>query len=156
MKMECRQKVNALNLRKVLEDKLSEYIREFWQIDQDAKLTESKDRQFGDISSQVCLNLAGKMSFLQTASLMKDASMNFVNDSAPLHIASAMNAPVTAIFCSTIPEFGFGPLSGDAFVIQTNKKLECKPCGLHGLNHCPKKHFDCAMTIDKNELLKLI
>ena len=42
---------------------------------------------------------------------MSRAGMNYVNDSAPLHFASAMNAPVTAVYCSTIPGFGFGPLS---------------------------------------------
>src|SRR5437868_4133308 len=51
--------------------------------------------------------LTGKLSFLQSSALMKDATMNYVNDSAPLHFASAMNAPVTAIFCSTVPAFGF-------------------------------------------------
>jgi heptosyltransferase-2 len=101
-----------------------------------------------------CLNLAGKLSLLETAALMKDASMNFVNDSAPLHLASAMNAPVTAIFCSTIPEFGFGPLSDDAVVVQTKKDLACKPCGLHGWDKCPEKHFECALTIEKEQLLK--
>ncbi len=99
------------------------------------------------------LNLAGRLSFLQTAALMQDARMNFVNDSAPLHLASSVNAPVTAIFCSTIPEFGFGPLSDDAVVIQTNRELSCRPCGLHGLKACPEKHFDCAYTIDKEQLL---
>ena len=35
--------------------------------------------------------LAGKLSLLGTAALMQGAHMNYVNDSAPLHIASAMN-----------------------------------------------------------------
>jgi heptosyltransferase-2 len=52
--------------------------------------------------------LAGELSYLQSAALMQDARMNFVNDSAPMHLASSVNAPVTAIYCSTIPEFGFG------------------------------------------------
>jgi heptosyltransferase-2 len=103
---------------------------------------------------QHCLNLAGKLSLLETAALMKDARMNFVNDSAPLHLASAMNARVTAIFCSTTPEFGFGPLSDDSEVVQTKKELQCKPCGLHGWDACPEKHFECALTIDKKQLLK--
>lgn len=98
-------------------------------------------------------NLAGKLSLLQTAALMKDAKMNFVNDSAPLHLASAVNAPVTAIFCSTVAGFGFGPLSEDAVVVETRKELACRPCGLHGRRQCPEKHFDCAMTINTSELL---
>ncbi len=92
--------------------------------------------------------LAGELNYLQSAALMKDARMNYVNDSAPLHLASAVNAPVTAIFCSTIPEFGFGPLSENSKVVQTSQKLECRPCGLHGKKSCPEKHFKCAYTID--------
>src|SRR5690554_4472643 len=38
-------------------------------------------------------NLAGKLSLLASAALVKDAEMNYVNDSGPLHICSAMNAP---------------------------------------------------------------
>lgn len=93
------------------------------------------------------INLAGKLSFLQTAALMKTAQMNYVNDSAPLHIASAMNAPVTAFFCSTVPSFGFGPLS-DNNVIAEVTGLPCRPCGLHGHKSCPKKHFRCALDLN--------
>jgi len=96
--------------------------------------------------------LAGKLSFLESAALMKDASMNFTNDSAPLHIASSMNAPVTAVFCSTVPDFGFGPLSDDSTIVATQKKLDCRPCGLHGKKECPLEHFKCAKTIDIKQL----
>lgn len=99
-------------------------------------------------------NLAGKLSFLQTAALMSKAKMNFTNDSAPMHIASAVNAPTTAIYCSTLPEFGFGPLADVSHVAQTNQQLSCRPCGLHGKAACPEKHFKCAQTIDSNALFK--
>lgn len=102
------------------------------------------------------LNLAGKLSFLESAALMKEAQMNFMNDSAPLHLASAVNARTTAIFCSTVKEFGFGPLSGDSVVIETREKLNCRPCGLHGFRKCPEKHFKCALSINEEELLKRI
>jgi len=92
--------------------------------------------------------LAGKLSLLGTAALMKGASMNYVNDSAPLHIASAMNAPVTAIFCSTVPAFGFGPLRENGRIVETSEKLDCRPCGLHGHMACPKVHFKCAVGIE--------
>ncbi|MFL5753228.1 MAG: glycosyltransferase family 9 protein [Bacteroidia bacterium] len=92
--------------------------------------------------------LAGRLSFLDSCSLMRDAQMNYVNDSAPLHLASAMNAPVTAFFCSTIPAFGFTPLSSNSRVIEITEKLECRPCGLHGHRDCPKGHFKCGYTID--------
>jgi len=89
------------------------------------------------------INLAGKLSLLESAALMKDAKRNYVNDSGPLHIASAMNAPVTAFFCSTITDFGFGPLSNDKQVLEV-KNLDCRPCGLHGYKACPLGHFKCG------------
>ncbi len=88
--------------------------------------------------------LAGKLSLLQSAALMKYSTMNFTNDSAPLHLCSAMNAPVTVVFCSTIPEFGFGPLSANATIVETKVPLQCRPCGVHGFKACPQGHFKCA------------
>lgn len=99
-------------------------------------------------------NLAGKLSFLESAALMQQATMNYVNDSAPLHIASAMNATVTAIFCSTVPNFGFTPLSDQSIVIETKEQLDCRPCNLHGFKACPKGHFKCA-DIDTDRLLNI-
>lgn len=97
--------------------------------------------------------LAGKLSLLGTAALMKSARMNYVNDSAPLHIASAMNAPVTAVFCSTVPAFGFGPLNANGRVSEISGKLYCRPCGLHGYKACPEGHFRCAQEIDPKAVL---
>lgn len=96
--------------------------------------------------------LAGRLNYLQSAALMSRACMNYVNDSAPLHFASAMNAPVTAVYCSTIPGFGFGPLSDIRHVVELNQPLDCRPCGLHGYSSCPKGHFRCAMDIRTGQL----
>jgi heptosyltransferase-2 len=101
------------------------------------------------------VDLSGGLNLLESAALIKDAMMNYVNDSAPMHIASAMNAPVTAIFCSTVPEFGFGPLSDRSTIIQTELNLPCRPCGIHGFNTCPEKHFKCAQTIHIKSLLNI-
>lgn len=103
-----------------------------------------------------CINFAGELSLLETAALMKNARMNFVNDSGPLHIASAMNADVTAVFCSTVPAFGFGPLSLNSHIIETEKLLDCRPCGLHGFKRCPENHFECAFSINTDNLIDKI
>ena len=92
------------------------------------------------------INLCGKVSFLQTYALMADAQMNYVNDSAPLHLASAANAPVTAYFLSTLPLFGFGPLSDNSNIKEV-RTLKCRPCGVHGHKLCPEKHFNCAQLM---------
>ena len=99
------------------------------------------------------VNLAGKLTFLQSAALQKGARMNYVNDSAPMHFASSVNAPVAAVYCSTIPAFGFGPLSDDRHIVELEQPLDCRPCGLHGYAACPKGHFKCARLIDDNQLL---
>lgn len=102
------------------------------------------------------VNLAGKLNFLQSVALQQNAEMNYVNDSAPMHFASAVNAPVTAIYCSTVPSFGYGPLSEKSFIVQTNEALSCKPCGLHGFKACPKGHFKCGYTIEDIQLLTVL
>lgn len=99
-------------------------------------------------STQV-INLAGQLPLLQSAALMAGAKHNYVNDSGPLHLASATNAPVSAFFCSTVPEFGFGPLSDQSGIIEV-KDLDCRPCGLHGHKSCPKGHFRCGAALEIN------
>ena len=98
------------------------------------------------------VNMAGRLSFLASAALQKGAVLNYVNDSAPMHFASAVNAPVAAIFCSTVPDFGYGPLSDTSFIIETKQALSCRPCGLHGKKQCPLKHFNCAETIHLEQI----
>ena len=101
-------------------------------------------------------NLCGKLNFLESAALMRDAAMNFVNDSAPMHFASAMNAPTTAFFCSTTPDFGFGPLSERSRIVESIEALECRPCGLHGKKACPLGHFKCGdATSEQIEMLAI-
>lgn len=98
-------------------------------------------------------SLCGQLNFLQSAALMQGAAMNYVNDSAPLHFASAVDAPVTAVYCSTVPAFGFGPLRNNGKVVEIAERLYCRPCGLHGHKACPEGHFRCALDITNEQLL---
>jgi heptosyltransferase-2 len=111
------------------------------------------DQILQKINRKSVVNLAGRLSFLASAALQKKAVLNYVNDSAPMHFASAVNAPVVAVYCSTLPNFGFGPLSDGSFIVQTNEALACRPCGIHGKKQCPLKHFDCAKTIKMDQLI---
>jgi heptosyltransferase-2 len=58
-----------------------------------------------------------------------------------------------AIYCSTIPAFGFGPLSTNSFIVETKEQLACRPCGLHGKKQCPLGHFNCAQSIENAQLI---
>lgn len=96
-------------------------------------------------------NVAGKFNLSEITYIIKHADRVYVNDSAPLHIASALNVPVTAFFCSTTPDLGFYPLSPDSQVIEV-QNLECRPCGIHGYKRCPKSHFQCGFNISLDEV----
>lgn len=98
-------------------------------------------------------NLCGEINLLQSAALMKTAVVSYVNDSAPMHLASAVNANTCAIFCSTTPEFGFGPLADFSQVVEVAPGLSCRPCGLHGKKACPEGHFKCGYDIDTQKLV---
>ena len=110
------------------------------------------DRIIANVPNKQIESLAGQLNLLESAALMRDAKMNYVNDSSPMHLASSQNAPTTAIFCSTVTDFGFGPLSDDSVVVQENRNLKCRPCGLHGYKKCPEGHFRCAEFIEIREL----
>lgn len=101
-------------------------------------------------------NLCGALNLLDSAALMKNAKRVFVNDSAPLHLASCVNAKTTAIFCSTVQEFGYTPLADQSIVIDVGNSLSCRPCGLHGYKQCPLGHFKCAEEIEVKRVLGTI
>lgn len=111
----------------------------------DRPLLEKIEAQLSDSEK---VSVITHFSLLESTRLIQHAKRTFVNDSAPLHLASAINAPVTAFFCSTIPAFGFGPLSDDQQVVEVAKDLPCRPCGLHGKKECPLGHFNCGHKID--------
>jgi heptosyltransferase-2 len=114
---------------------------------------EGCERIKSTIASERVVNLAGQLNLLESAAMMKSAVMTFANDSAPLHLASAVNANVVALFCSTVPAFGFTPLSDRSWVFETEEKLSCKPCGLHGKKECPEGHFKCG-NIDPVKIIQ--
>ena len=100
--------------------------------------------------------LAGSVNLAETAAIISKAEVVFVNDSAPLHMASATNAPTCAVFCSTVPAFGFRPLSDKSVIVEYSEPLTCRPCGLHGKTRCPEKHFKCAKGIGINQIKELV
>ena len=98
---------------------------------------------------------ASKLSILQSAYLIKKSGVLLTNDSAPLHLANAVETKVIAVFGATIPEFGFYPYGKNDEVIQTTG-LKCRPCAIHGGNKCPIKTFDCMRNIDSDEVYRKI
>ncbi len=91
-------------------------------------------------------NLSGKLTLLQSAELIRRCRVLISNDSAPVHLAAAVDTPVVAIFGATAPSFGFAPYSDGSVVVETDG-LPCRPCAIHGGNRCPIGTFDCMKKI---------
>jgi heptosyltransferase-2 len=96
-------------------------------------------------------NAAGKLSYLQSAELIKRSGVLLTNDSAPLHLANSVGTKVLAIFGATVPEFGFYPIGKNDKIFQVNG-LKCRPCAIHGGNRCPVKTFDCMNKLNDSEI----
>ncbi|MBL0172975.1 MAG: glycosyltransferase family 9 protein [Gemmatimonadaceae bacterium] len=92
------------------------------------------------------IDATGRLSLLASAVLLSRARVLVTNDSAPLHLASAMNTPTLAVFGPTIPAFGFGPLAEVQEVVE-RRGLACRPCGAHGPQQCPLGHWRCMRDI---------
>jgi lipopolysaccharide heptosyltransferase II len=101
------------------------------------------------------VNACGQLTLRQSAALIGRARLLVTNDSAPLHLATAMGTPVVAVFGPTIPEFGFGPIrEGDASVGLTG--LGCRPCSDHGPRACPLGHHRCMRELSVDRVLAVI
>ncbi|NLK62641.1 MAG: lipopolysaccharide heptosyltransferase II [Fusobacteria bacterium] len=101
------------------------------------------------------INLVGKTSLLETAEIIKRSDVIVTNDSSPIHIASAFDTYIIAIFGATVKELGFYPWSKNSIVVE-NKNINCRPCGLHGGNRCKYGHFRCMMDISVEKVYKIV
>ena len=97
------------------------------------------------------IDATGQLSLLASAELIGRSSVLVTNDSAPLHLASAMQTPTVAIFGPTVPEFGFGPLAPRSIVLGLGT-LACRPCDRHGPQRCPLGHWRCMREITPRQV----
>ena len=98
------------------------------------------------------INLVGETSLKELTALLDMASLMITNDSGPMHIASAFNTPIVAIFGPTTRELGFYPYNENSKVIE--KDLPCRPCGKHGGEKCKIETFDCMDLITPEVVYK--
>ena len=101
-----------------------------------------------DILSAVpnAVDATDKLPLLASAELIGRSAVIVTNDSAPLHLASAMGTPTVAIFGPTVPQFGFGPLALTKATLG-HETLACRPCHRHGPKRCPLTHFKCMREL---------
>lgn len=102
-----------------------------------------------------CVDAAGRMTYLESAELLRRSSAALVNDSAPCHLAVAVGTPVISVFGPTVPAFGFAPFGDENRVLEV-KDLDCRPCSIHGGHKCPKGHFLCMNRISARQAVDAI
>lgn len=103
-------------------------------------------------SSQQFFNLAGLTPLGDLAAIIAQLDLVITNDSSPIHFASAFNTPTVAIFGSTTPSLGFGPLSSKSKVMGID--LNCRPCSDHGPEKCPLGHFQCMLNLPIDQVYR--
>ncbi len=102
-------------------------------------------RRLAGINNGV-VDLTGKLTLLQSGAVLSKCKMLVANDSGMMHMASAVNTPVLAIFGSSVRELGFSPYGGRSYIVE-NRKLDCRPCSHIGRKSCPKEHFRCMLDL---------
>lgn len=93
------------------------------------------------------MDLSGRTTLCQLASLLKHCDLLITNDSAPLHIAGAVGTKVLAIFGPTDSEV-YGPTGSEDRVMR--EKLHCSPCGKA---QCEFEH-ECMKYIKVDEVFR--
>jgi len=101
------------------------------------------------------VSACGRLTLRQAAEAIRRSAALVTNDSAPLHLAQAVETPTVAIFGSTVPAFGFGPRGPRDRVIEL-VGLACRPCSAHGPASCPLSHHRCMKELHVDRVLAAI
>jgi heptosyltransferase-2 len=99
-------------------------------------------------------NLSGRTQLKDLIAVISQMKALVANDSAPLHLATALGVPVVAIFGPTTPALGFGPYSNHSRVVEVD--LSCRPCHPHGPRRCPEGHFRCMREIEPGQVFTAV
>ena len=95
------------------------------------------------------VNLAGKTEIRELMGLISQCNLFVTNDSGPMHIASALEIPLIAIFGSTDSNTT-SPVGLQNLIIR--KEIECSPCLLR---ECPIDHR-CMSSISVDDVMQAV
>jgi heptosyltransferase II len=98
---------------------------------------------------------AGELPLRVSAAVLERARVLVTNDSAPLHLATAVGTRVVAIFGPTVTSFGFGPRGARDRVVELDG-LPCRPCSSHGPQVCPLGHHRCMRNVSVDRVVGLV
>jgi len=108
----------------------------------------TEDPRFGRVASAAGMDLPA------TAALLRKCRALVAGDTGQMHLATAVGAPVVALFGPTVEAFGFFPYHAKAAVVQLD--LACRPCSAHGGSACPLKHHRCLQDLQPEMVLEAL
>jgi ADP-heptose:LPS heptosyltransferase len=94
-----------------------------------------------------CLDLTGAVGLCQLSALLAGAELFVGIDSGVMHMASAHDVPLVALFGPSDPAF-VAPHNQHSCIVR-NESLECVPCYLKPCDHCT-----CMQSITVEQVLK--
>lgn len=107
-----------------------------------------------EVTGENVVNLCGRISINQSASLVEQARLVISNDTGLMHIAAAFRKKILSVWGNTVPQLGMHPyLSAEGSKILEVNGLKCRPCSKLGKHECPKKHFNCMNQIPESSLV---
>lgn len=97
---------------------------------------------------------AGAFDLPGSAALLKRTRALVSGDTGLMHLATAVETPVVALFGPTVEQFGFFPYRAKSAVLQ--RELSCRPCSAHGGPRCPLKHHRCLQDLQPSDVLEAL
>ena len=98
-------------------------------------------------------NTCGEMSIHESAALLARASRVITHDTGMMHIAAALDKPLTVVWGNTVPAFGMYPYRVSDYRAMQHPTLRCRPCSKIGYAKCPKGHFRCMRELRVAEIV---
>jgi len=112
----------------------------------------SVGREIQDLLKNPVADYIGQLSLQETAIVLKKADLVVTNDTGVMHMAAALDRKIVSLFGPTTVHLGFFPFRASAVVIE--KDIPCRPCSFHGTDQCPRRHFNCMLSIDSREVVR--
>ena len=126
----------------------NQQIKQGWQV---WLLGSGKDQtvtqEINQLTNNACLDFAGKTSLGEAVELLSLVDAVVSNDSGLMHVASALNKNLIAIYGSSDPNFT-PPLNDKAKILYAG--LSCSPCFKRA---CPLGHTRCLTDISANSVI---
>jgi heptosyltransferase-3 len=134
--------------------RIIEYIQEVWGVS--VVLTASRAPHEQELIQEILaecrqtpINLAGQLTLKELGATITKARFFFGADSAPMHLAAAVNTPAVALFGPS-GAYNWGPWGEGHLVIQ--KDFECVPCGQDGCEG--SKVSRCLLELRPEEVVE--